>query len=71
MAYKAALNRSDEEAKILSSLLLSDLTIEERDLAIHQSIARGSGNILYIFLLNFLMISSVSLVDFIFLLKKT
>jgi len=53
MAYKAALNRSDEEAKILSSLLLSDLAIEERDLAIHQSIARGSGNILYIFLLNF------------------
>lgn len=53
MAYRAALNRSDEEAERLKAILESDLSIEEKDLAIHQSIARGSGNILYIFLLNF------------------
>jgi GntR family transcriptional repressor for pyruvate dehydrogenase complex len=53
MAYRAALNRSDEEAEFLKSLLKQDLPADEKDLAIHQSIARGSGNILYIFILNF------------------
>lgn len=53
MAYRAAQNRSDDEAEQLKLLLNQELPIEEKDLAIHQSIARGSGNILYIFILNF------------------
>lgn len=53
MAYRAAINRTDEEAEHLKSLLKQGLPVEEKDLAIHQSIARGSGNILYIFILNF------------------
>jgi GntR family transcriptional repressor for pyruvate dehydrogenase complex len=53
MAYRAAQNRSDEESEHLKSLLKQELPVEEKDLAIHQSIARGSGNILYIFILNF------------------
>ncbi|HOP29687.1 MAG TPA: FadR/GntR family transcriptional regulator [Spirochaetota bacterium] len=53
MAYKAARNRSEEESEYLKSLLKENLPVEEKDLAIHQSIARGSGNILYIFILNF------------------
>lgn len=53
MAYRAAINRTDEEAEHLKSLLKQELPVEEKDLAIHQSIARGSGNLLYIFILNF------------------
>jgi len=53
MAYRAAINRTEEEAEHLKSLLNQELPVEEKDLAIHQSIARGSGNILYIFILNF------------------
>ncbi|HOP63547.1 MAG TPA: FadR/GntR family transcriptional regulator [Spirochaetota bacterium] len=53
MAYSAARNRSDEEAEKLIEILEKDIPTAEKDLAIHQSIARGSGNILYIFILNF------------------
>ena len=53
MAYRAALQRTDAEAENLKRILKEDLPIDEKDLAIHQSIARGSGNILYIFILNF------------------
>lgn len=53
MAYRAAINRTDEEAEHLKSLLKQEIPVEEKDLAIHQSIARGSGNLLYIFILNF------------------
>lgn len=53
MAYRAAIERSDEEAEQLKTILNEELSIAEKDLAIHQSIARGSGNILYIFILNF------------------
>ncbi len=53
MAYIAASQRSEREVEILRNLLKTDLPVAEKDLAIHQSIARGSGNILYIFILNF------------------
>lgn len=53
MAYRAAIQRSDEEAEHLKAILKEDIPVAEKDLAIHQSIARGSGNILYIFILNF------------------
>lgn len=53
MASRAAQNISEEESEHLKSLLKQELPVKEKDLAIHQSIARGSGNILYIFILNF------------------
>lgn len=53
MAEKAALNRTDEDINALKDILISGKTVMEKDLAMHQAIARAGGNILYIFILNF------------------
>ena len=53
MAYRAAKARSEDDVFSLNQIMQKDLPIIEKDLAIHQAIARASGNILYIFILNF------------------
>lgn len=55
MAARAAENRGDEELRQLSNEALceSDDGVLERDLGVHHAIARASGNMLYIFILNF------------------
>jgi GntR family transcriptional repressor for pyruvate dehydrogenase complex len=53
MAEKAALNRTEADMQALQEILASDMSIMDRDLAIHQAIARAGNNILYIFILNF------------------
>lgn len=53
MAGKAALNRTDEDIDDLRNIFLSGKSVMEKDLAVHQAIARAGGNILYIFILNF------------------
>ena len=60
MAARAAENRGDEELRQLSNEALceSDDSVLERDLGVHHAIARASGNMLYIFILNFLTSSS-------------
>lgn len=55
MAAKAALNRTDEQLEELKSIAFAggDDDMLERDLCVHHLIARASGNMLYIFILNF------------------
>jgi GntR family transcriptional repressor for pyruvate dehydrogenase complex len=53
MAEKAALNRKEEDIAALQEILTSKKSVIEKDLAIHQAIARAGNNILYIFILNF------------------
>ena len=53
MAEKAALYRTDADIISLQEILISGKSIMEKDLAIHQLIARAGNNILYIFILNF------------------
>lgn len=55
MAAKAAENRTEEQLRELESIALAegDDDMLERDLAVHHLIARASGNLLYIFILNF------------------
>jgi GntR family transcriptional repressor for pyruvate dehydrogenase complex len=53
MAEKAALNRTEADILSLQEILSSERSIMDRDLAIHQTIARAGNNILYIFILNF------------------
>lgn len=54
MAGRAAALRSEAQVRELDSLTAdAAMTLLERDLAIHHVIARASGNILYIFILNF------------------
>lgn len=53
MAEKAALNRTEEDIAALQEILASKKSVIEKDLAIHQAIARAGNNILYIFILNF------------------
>lgn len=53
MAEKAALNRTDDDIAALQEIIASNKSVIEKDLAIHQAIARAGNNILYIFILNF------------------
>ncbi len=53
MAEKAALNRKESDISSLQEILISGKSVMERDLAVHQAIARAGNNILYIFILNF------------------
>lgn len=53
MAEKAALNRTEDDIAALQEILASKKSVIEKDLAIHQAIARAGNNILYIFILNF------------------
>ncbi|PKL18046.1 MAG: hypothetical protein CVV49_07885 [Spirochaetae bacterium HGW-Spirochaetae-5] len=53
MAEKAALNRTDYDIEAFQQVLASDKTLIEKDIAIHQIIAKAGNNILYIFILNF------------------
>jgi len=53
MAEKAALNRTEADIHAMQEILASERSIMDRDLAIHQAIARAGNNILYIFILNF------------------
>ena len=53
MAEKAALNRTDADITAMQDILASGKSVIEKDLAIHQAIARAGNNILYIFILNF------------------
>jgi len=55
MAYRAALNRTDEHISQLEEIVGSDdkISIVERDIRVHHLIALASGNILYVVLLNF------------------
>jgi GntR family transcriptional repressor for pyruvate dehydrogenase complex len=53
MAEKAALNRTDYDIEAFRQVLASDKTLIEKDIAIHQIIAKAGNNILYIFILNF------------------
>ncbi len=53
MAEKAATNRTEEDIAVLHKILSSEKSVIEKDLAIHQAIARAGNNILYIFMLNF------------------
>lgn len=55
MAAKAAENRTEEHLRELESIAFAggDGDMLERDLAVHHMIARASGNLLYIFILNF------------------
>lgn len=53
MAEKAAINRTEDDIAALQEILASKKSVIEKDLAIHQAIARAGNNILYIFILNF------------------
>jgi len=53
MAEKAALNRTETDIEQLQEILLSAKSLIEKDLLIHQTIARAGNNLLYIFILNF------------------
>jgi len=53
MAEKAAQNRTEEDIAAIQKILASQKSVIEKDLAIHQAIARAGNNILYIFMLNF------------------
>ncbi|HPS88023.1 MAG TPA: FadR/GntR family transcriptional regulator [Spirochaetota bacterium] len=53
MAEKAALNRTEADIIAFQEILVSEKSTIEKDLAIHQAIARAGNNILYIFILNF------------------
>jgi GntR family transcriptional repressor for pyruvate dehydrogenase complex len=53
MAAKASENISKEELKQFEAIVTSHDTILEKDLAVHQLIAKSSRNMFYIFILNF------------------
>ncbi|HSV96757.1 MAG TPA: FadR/GntR family transcriptional regulator [Spirochaetota bacterium] len=55
MAARAAANRTDEQLGELKSIALAEgeKDMLERDLGVHHLLARASGNLLYIFILNF------------------
>lgn len=54
MAYFAALRRNDSDLAAIESILAdSSLTVQEKDIAIHGSIARAGKNLLYIIMHNF------------------
>lgn len=53
MAEKAALNRTEHDINSMLEIISSDKSLMEKDLAIHQTIARAGNNILYVFMLNF------------------
>ncbi len=53
MAEKAALNRTDSDIGSFQQILTSKKSLIEKDISIHQMIARAGNNILYIFILNF------------------
>lgn len=53
MAAKASENISKEELQQFEAIVTSHDTILEKDLAVHQLIAKSSKNMLYIFILNF------------------
>jgi len=53
MAERAALNRTDTDINTFQDILASGKSLMEKDLDIHQAIARAGNNILYIFILNF------------------
>jgi len=53
MAVFAARNRNDSDLSDLKAAVESDMTAKEKDIAIHRIVARASGNVLYLFLLNF------------------
>ena len=55
MAAHAAKNRTEEQLEALKTIAFADGDDDmlERDLAVHHLIARASGNLLYIFILNF------------------
>ena len=54
MAYCAAKNRTDKDINALEALAFEsgEDTIGERDMRIHHAIAKASGNVLYVILLN-------------------
>jgi fatty acid metabolism transcriptional regulator FadR len=55
MAFRAAQNRTEEHVGQLEDVICSDtgLSIVEKDIQVHHTIALASGNILYLVLLNF------------------
>ncbi len=53
MAEKAAINRKETDIANFQEILSSGKTLLEKDMSIHQAIARAGNNILYIFILNF------------------
>jgi GntR family transcriptional repressor for pyruvate dehydrogenase complex len=54
MSYHAALNRGDQDLENLEQMVFrrGDLSMAERDWRVHNIIARASGNLLYVILLN-------------------
>jgi len=53
MAEKAALNRTEKDILAFQEIVSSDKSLIDKDLEIHQIIAKAGNNILYIFILNF------------------
>ncbi len=53
MAEKAALSRTEDDISAIKEIISSSKTIIEKDLSIHQAIAKAGGNLHYLFLLNF------------------
>jgi GntR family transcriptional repressor for pyruvate dehydrogenase complex len=53
MAEKAALKRTGSDIEAFQMILASDKSLIDKDIAIHQIIAKAGNNILYIFILNF------------------
>lgn len=55
MAYRAARNRTEEHLSQLDEIIHGDneMSIVEKDVRVHHTIALASGNILYVVLLNF------------------
>lgn len=54
MAYYAALNRKDEHLDELEKVIFQndELSVEEKDIRLHHIIAKASGNVLFVILLN-------------------
>jgi len=54
MAYCAAQNRTNKDIQLLERLMseTDDKSMGERDMRLHSIIARASGNVLYVVLLN-------------------
>jgi len=55
MAFRAAGNRTEEQVRCLEEIICAetDLSIVEKDIRVHHTIALASGNMLYLVLLNF------------------
>lgn len=53
MAEKAALCRTESDIIVMKEIINSSRSVIEKDLAIHQAIAKAGGNIHYLFILNF------------------